>query len=470
MHLFLARILSAIIGFVGVVYFSRVLGATVLGTYFMFFSVLGVLNLLADMGLSIATVKRMSEQVDVGQYLSVSVILRLFAVVMLALIVLVVREPLESYIGAEVAVELIGVLVVMQLSELSISALRGGNRIVRSAYVEILRDAVKVISQIVLVLYSFEVFGLVWGLGVGFVVSAVAGFIWMDTSPKKPQLRHFGHMLRFSKYSFIHSFSGLVYEWFDLLVIGWLLSSYYVGVYGVCWAFSMVAMLLSEAIALSTFPSLSNLFSRRKEDETTSIVSDSLAYTSIISIPAFAGTLVLSEDILSSLYGQEFSIGWQVLIILMMVRVVHSIQVIVVRVIEAADRPDIIFRISLIVMLLNIVADVVLIHFLGFIGAAIATLVSMSVFLMVGYHYMKKIVTVTVPIKNIGYQIAGAGTMVVIIELVQRSLQTTYMSDISILVIMILCGCLWYVAFLFTFDRRIRGAIYGFLHEEKANI
>ena len=113
MHLFLARIFGAFAGFLGTVYFSHVLGAKILGIYFLFYSVLSVLNLVGDLGLSVTTVKRLSEGRDMAQYLGASLMLRLAAIFVIVLIIIQVRSQLDAYIGASVWLYVILLLLLM---------------------------------------------------------------------------------------------------------------------------------------------------------------------------------------------------------------------------------------------------------------------------------------------------------------------------------------------------------------------
>lgn len=455
MCLFLARILGAFAGFVGTVYFSHVLGAKILGIYFLFYSVLSILNLVGDMGLSVTTVKRLSEGRDMPQYFGASLMLRLAAIFVIVLTIIQVRSQLDAYIGASIWLYVILLFVLMQVSDFSISVLRGENKIRESAYVEFLKEISRVGVQVALVAAGVGLYGLIGGLGIGLFISTCLGVALNRTDFKWPKKYHFRNIFNFTKYSFGNSISGLIYEWFDLLVIGWLLSPYYVGVYAVCWGFSMVVMLLSEAVALSIFPTLSNLLSKNEHIDASSIISDSMAYSPIIAIPAFAGVLVLAEDVLVVLYGAEFGVGWAVLIVMMGVRFVHSLQIITVRAIEAANRPDIIFKISMVVMGLNIISDVMLVYYFGFIGAAVATLMSMSVFLGAALYYLKTLLNVQVPYRKIGIEVAAGVVMLGLVWSMKIILQPVPVSGALKLAVLILLGIICYVSCLLMFDRNM---------------
>lgn len=455
MHLFLARIFGAFAGFLGTVYFSHVLGAKILGIYFLFYSVLSVLNLVGDLGLSVTTVKRLSEGRDMAQYLGASLMLRLAAFFVIVLIIILVRSQLDAYIGASVWLYVILLLLLMQLSDFLISVLRGENKISESAYVEFLKEIGRVGVQVVLVAAGMGLYGLIGGLGIGLLISTCFGVALSRTGFKWPKMSNFRNIFNFTKYSYGNSISGLIYEWFDLLVIGLLLSPYYVGVYAVCWSFSMVVMLISEAVALSIFPTLSNQLSKNEHVDAKRIISDSMAYSPIIAIPAFAGALILAEDVLVVLYGAEFGTGWAVLIVLMGVRFVHSLQIIAVRAIEAMNRPDVIFKISMLVMGLNLVGDIVLVYYFGIIGAAVATLISMSVFLGAALYYLKMLLDVQVPYRRIGNEVAAGIVMLVLIWGVDSILQSVLVHSALKLAVLILSGIVCYASCLFMFDRNM---------------
>ncbi len=155
------------------------------------------------------------------------------------------------------------------------------------------------------------------------------------------------------------------------------------------------------------------------------------------------------------MYGAEFGAGWAVLIVLMGVRFVHSLQIIAVRAIEAMNRPDVIFKISMLVMGLNLVGDIVLVYYFGIIGAAVATLISMSVFLGAALYYLKMLLDVQVPYRKIGNEVAAGIVMLVLIWGVDSILQSVLVHGALKLAVLILSGIVCYASCLFMFDRNM---------------
>jgi len=68
---FLLQIVYTVIGFLSTIYFAHVVGASVLGAYFLFLAYYGIIDMVIG-GLSEAAVKRISEGEERNQYFSTS--------------------------------------------------------------------------------------------------------------------------------------------------------------------------------------------------------------------------------------------------------------------------------------------------------------------------------------------------------------------------------------------------------------
>jgi O-antigen/teichoic acid export membrane protein len=78
---------------------------------------------------------------------------------------------------------------------------------------------------------------------------------------------------------------------------------------------------------------------------------------------------------------------------------------------NALDRPEIAFRVNLVFILSNVVLNVVLIIAYGWIGAAVATALSVGISLIIAYGYMTSILDFTIPVGEIAKQWIAAAFM-----------------------------------------------------------
>lgn len=97
---FVSQLLAAILGFGATIYFSRVLGAEVLGIYALVMAIVGWINLTGSIGIGTATRKRISEGTEQGKYMSASLIISGSLLLLGIIILFIGRSYVESYVGS----------------------------------------------------------------------------------------------------------------------------------------------------------------------------------------------------------------------------------------------------------------------------------------------------------------------------------------------------------------------------------
>src|SRR5699024_8892234 len=173
-----------------------------------------------------------------------------------------------------------------------------------------------------------------------------------------------------------------------------------IGVYELSWRITGVLFLLSSAISRTLFATISDLATRDDVDRITEILERSLVYTGILAIPGLVGGVILAEPLLA-MFGEEYRIGAVVVAILILARLLHSYEVVFGKVIDALDRPDLTLRANAAFVVANVILNVVAVATVGWIGAAVATTVAMVLKTALSYHYIRSLVSLTVPLREI---------------------------------------------------------------------
>lgn len=450
---FFFSVLTAITSFAGMVYFSRMLGPSILGIYFLFLSVLTAFNLFTNMGLQAATIKRISEGVQQSEIATVSLILRLSFFAFSALVIIIFRPQLDPYIGAELSYYLVSILGLTQFSDIIREILHGEQKVDIGGAFDFFQQFLRVVIQSFLILLGFEIFGLIIGLGLGILISLVIGSNLINTGIKTPQKSHFKSLLTFSKFSFGNAIGGYLYEWIGIVMIGFFLTQQYAGVYGIAWGLSAIFLLLSQAISSSIYPKISEFSTRNQKHEIAEIFSESLTYSPLLAIPAFFGALVISKDLLGTVYGNDFEMGYLVLIILMLTRVIQSMQMVSVRTIEGMNLPNLVFKINIATTLLNISGTLLLVYLFGFIGAAIGSLFTIFVSFLWNTNVVCKILNVKIPRGAIFLETSSAAVMGAAIFWVSSVMRLDIVSN---LMLAVLAGAVIYFAMLLILSERIK--------------
>lgn len=462
-----ADVLTSVIGLLGLAYFAQVLTAGELGAFFLFQALLGMLRIPADFGIRRAVVKRLSEGEDPGSYVSSAFLLKLLPLLLVAGGILLFAGVINDYVGADLAVLLAVVLVIQEFARLTMKILEGELRVGATAVPTIARKVAYIGLGVVLVWAGFGVIGLAYAYLSSWVVMLVWGLARCSRIFNRPSSDHATDLVAFSKYSFISSVGGYVYNWMDLLIIGLLLTGDHVGAYEVSWRVTVVAMWISRSIATTIFPQVSRWDAEEAQAKIEQLIPKAIGPGLFLSIPAFFGVVVLSEDILREVFGPEYTIAWLVLIILMFEKVLQTMHAILGRSLQAIDRPDLAARATVVAVVLNLVLNVALVWWIGFVGAAIATVISFVVNTLLHARYLSRYISVQLPYDVLGWSVGASAAMAVSVYFTRSVIEIETLPSLFVVIVL---GVVVYVVFSMFCPplRRLVQNIHGVIFRNKS--
>ncbi|EMA52237.1 flippase [Halococcus salifodinae] len=444
--LFVSSVASKILGFVGSVYFARELGPEIIGIFALVQAVIGMLGVPADFGVQGAAEKRITEtnnQIEKNRLFTASIVILVVAFIVVVLLLFVFRGFVVQYIGEPLVIELSVILFLTILYQLLTAVLRAEFKIEQTAAIDVVKNTVRVAISIGLILLGYGIYALITGLMASMVIGLGASVLVLGLGIARPERDHFRSLYEFSKYNVILRTSGLIYTWIDTLMIGFFLTQSLVGVYEVAWTLTGVVVLASKAVSQTLFPNFSQFVSNDNLGELERTLPKAISYSLLIPIPAFFGVLLLSQDILSIIYGSAFSAGWLVLILLTGERVIHSVHTVIYKTLLAFDRPDVAFRISGLTMVLNGVLNAILIPQIGIAGAASAFVISYLVNSIIYYYYVSQRVPIALPSREIGWMLLSSIVMSVVVYLIRESYSITTVPELSLIIgIAVIAYCL----------------------------
>jgi len=432
--LFTAKSLNAALQFIGIIYFARELGAASMGTYFLYEALIGMLAIPADFGLRGSVEKRISEGTDPGEYLSSVIIAKSLPLLSIVLLTSIFWQEINSYLGGRLYIFIAIGLVLREIAFLSIFVLRGELRVGETASLHLLKQFSWLAVGIILVHNGYDELALIFGYIVGLIMMLVVGWYKCSISLSKPSIPHLKSLLDFGKYHIISSVGGYIYSWMDVAILGFFVSSSLIGAYEVAWRVTIPVLFISNSISISSFPQISQWDSKGVDSRISTLVSDSLIPSTILAIPSFFGVLLLSNEILSFTFGEQYAVASVVLIILMAEKVPQSLHKIFGRALLGIGYPDKAAVSTIVSIIANFLLNIVLINIYGIVGAAIATTVSyllntvLTVYFLSGHINVKiprseflwmifssVCMYVTIKISSIYYHIGGALDMVLYI-------------------------------------------------------
>lgn len=464
---FISKLLVTAVGFIGTVIFARLLGSSILGTYFLIVAVLSWLEFVGQLGIASAIRKRVSERGSSSEFLSAGVLLQSGILFVLVLALFVAQEELNEYIGADVAPILILMLVSKLFFELARVSLQGQHRVATAAFLELGSQIARSAFQILLVILGFELFGLLFGYIAAFTIATIGGIVLIVARHTFtwPSAEHFRQIFEFARYSWLGAVKGRTSSWMDTIVLGFFVTPSLIGIYEVSWNIAMVLVLASQSISNALFPTISELATEEVTNSARGLLEQSLTFAGLIAIPGAVGAILVAPDLLR-VYGAEFTQGRIVLSILSIFAILASYETQLQNGLNALDRPDITFRVNAVFITANILLNVGLIYLYGWIGAAVATTISTAVSLGYSSYAIKEIVNLTVPTREFLYQWIAAGIMGITVIFTER-LVSAY--PYYFVLIPIGAGILVYFVVLGLLSSQIRNKSLAIFHELRAN-
>ncbi|MFC6993639.1 polysaccharide biosynthesis C-terminal domain-containing protein [Haladaptatus sp. GCM10025707] len=438
---FIANLVATIIGFVGIAFFAQELGPHLMGTFFLFQALLTVISIPADIGISNGVAKRISEGQNPGKTLSSALILKTITAAGIAGIVLLSRDYVNDFLGGEFAVYLAVGIVLQEFAKLSIELLQGELKVGKTALPTVAQQVVFVGAGSILVGLGFGVVSLIYALLLGFISMLGIGFFRSSTGFGRPTISRMRNLFDYSKYAVISTIGGHTFNWMDVAIIGVILTQADVGVYEVAWRVSVLTLIFSKALGRALFPQISKWASENEISKINEIISESMTLSLFLVIPAFFGSLLYSQEILSFVFGPEYAVAWIVLIILLAEKIFQAIHIVAGQALLAIDRPELAARATVISIITNLVLNIILILEFGIIGAAIATAISSLLNDILHIKYVYRYVSIKTPWKDIIWLLFAATVMLSMLYVAEFVLPT---SSLPVLIAKITLGVIIY--------------------------
>lgn len=455
---FVSKLVGSVLGFAATLYFARTLGATVLGHYAIVLAVVAWLALGGQLGISSAVVKRISEGDEPSAHFTAGMIIVAVLGLVLTIGVLALHNVVNAYVGERVA-PFIAVLLLISLSSALVNAALKGERLVHiSGLLMPVQTGIRSVVQIGLVLAGFRLAGMLVGYAIGALLAIFLGAAFLTVEVTRPRRHHFQSLFDFAKFSWLSGLKSRSFNDVDIVVLGALVSSTLVGVYSVVWSIATFLTLFDSAVSSTLFPELSRAEASANHDRIAGLITDSLAYGGLIAIPGLFGGVVLADRLLR-LYGDQFTQGTAVLGLLILASLIYGYQKQLMNTLNALDHPDIAFRINIVFIVTNAILNVVLILWIGWVGAAIATVLSACVGLVLSYRSLRQLVDFEVPVGELSRQFVTALLMAGLVAGGRYILEIHVSHNALIVLSLTIFGAAVYFLSLFAISHRFRTTV-----------
>jgi O-antigen/teichoic acid export membrane protein len=385
-----------VLGYIATMYFAHVLGAAVLGSYYLFLAYYSVFSLIGDGGFGGAATKRISEGKDVDAYFSAFVVLRVILLAVSALVLLAVAPFLVDFAASGLLPWLLLALFIGTIAGFVFTGVYGSGKVGVVQSSDFLNTVVKIIFQILATFLGYAAAGLVGGFIAGMLAAFFINFRYLTLKLSTFTKSHLKSLFSFSFWIFLTSTGFTVFATADTILIGYFLTNADVGIYRVAYQLSTAALFTSIALNTVLFPTMSRWSSEGDYGSVSTALSRAFSFSLLLAVPVIIGGILLSRPLLYYLYGSDFSSGANTLVILLLLQLSIIFANLQTTCLSALDQPKKSFMTTSLAAGLNIVLNVALIPFLGILGAALATLLSVSLNAILARRYLGRIIPVRI--------------------------------------------------------------------------
>lgn len=387
---FIALVVNTLIGFIILMLLGRYLGAGDLGLYRMTATIYSFTILIGALGIPTAMIKYVAEfkedRTNFNQNVSSGVITSLFLGIGFSMFFY-----FTSWVFAEIF-DMPGLLALLKIlapiypfafvGGALLALLNGLREMKKHAQATIIQSVLMMIFTVILVSCGFGISGAIIGMFLSSIGSC-AFLIWICRKYFDFTLDRYRQMTKkligFGAQISVASAINEINNQMDILLVGFFLTAVDVGYYTVAVGLGNFFWLIPMSIQKITFPATTEYWVKDKRLLLNKMIDKSMKFTLSILILIGLGVGFFAKDIIVTLFKEDFIYAvfpLQILLIGTVIRggIAQSIGGSLIGI----GRPDLSFKISALMMTINIILDVVLIPKIGIVGAAIATTISLS--------------------------------------------------------------------------------------------
>lgn len=177
----------------------------------------------------------------------------------------------------------------------------------------------------------------------------------------------------------------------DRYVIGFFLGAIFVGFYSPGYALGSIIRMYIGPFAFILFPVLSKMYDEKKYEDVRTYLKYSLKYFLLLAIPSAFGLSILSKQLLTLLSTPEIaSQGYLITPFITVSLLLFGVYVVFSQIINLVKRTKITGAIWMVTAVLNLGLNIIVVPYIGILGAAITTLITYALaFVLTTYYSFK---------------------------------------------------------------------------------
>jgi len=167
-------------------------------------------------------------------------------------------------------------------------------------------------------------------------------------------------------------------NWSDNLIISKILNPSELGIYSIAFSLAIVLLFVKTSFTSIFLPLISKSYAKKDKKNIKLLFEKSSEWILLLTLPAFLFLIFNSKGIITILYGPEYSKGYIPLIIISFGAIISATTGMNSEILELYKKTKTIFKLNVLIATFNLILNMVLIPFIGIVGAAISTSLSIS--------------------------------------------------------------------------------------------
>ena len=378
------------------IYIARKLGDEDFGKLSFAYSFAGICFIVTDFGLSTILIRNVSRQKEltreyVGNILALKIVLSLICISVIGIFILFTDYPTDVI---TLLVIFGGVMFFKALIELFCTVLSAHERMDLEAFLKGTNHILLFVSGIAILSVGYGLLGLANVFLVVFSFSSIIGFCMIDVCIEKIRpsfdLKFWRYILKESLPLALTVIFTVIYFKIDVVMLSIIRGSdSEIGWYSAAMRLIELMGIVPALIVSALFPIVSSLY-KESIDSLKGVYKTSFRYLIMIALPIAVGTLLLSEHLIYTIYGEEYVKTIPALKILSLALVFIFVNYILMNILVAVDRQMTNAILAGTCVLVNIALNMCLIPHYGYLGAGTATVITEIVLFALGLYYVAK--------------------------------------------------------------------------------
>lgn len=425
----LSRLINAISLFIVSVSLARYLGTEQYGLIAIAMGVAGMLEVVGSLGMNMGSAryipfyKAKGQEDNVRRVVSINVTTKVSTAILLGTLLYITAGFFQDLFDkpVEPLIQIAAIVIAMNiLGGTFYGILRGLQRMLVMAVANVIRDVVWMVTSLALVLVAdLGPEGALWGFVAGALVWMVISFVAMvltlreDLKERGPLENRYDRAVVWAMVTFgfpvlLSRLLFMVFDWTGTYMLAYYGTVEDVSIFNVAFGIVTIPLMVSKAISTALMPALSQAYGEGRMGLMRTLWSGPLKLINAIFIPVAAMLMVLAGPAILLIYGEEYVPGALAVLILAPYLFVRPTGLQANHLLAAMALQNLIFKVNIVSVILNIILAFLLVPTLGIEGAAIAATTSFYVNSLFLYHYARREGGVDADAPTINRLLAGA--------------------------------------------------------------